>query len=151
MTICFKKMKENATIPVFGHNDDTNFGIDFYACLDKIIILAPGTGVDVPTGVAWMPIDVPYNHKAGMIIQSRSGLAIKDGIEASNAGVIDESYRGMIMIRMYNMGKKEFVIEPGMRIAQGIIYTVPKYAIVEVNEIDETERGERGFGSSGRM
>jgi dUTP pyrophosphatase len=150
MTICFKKMDEKAIIPTFGHGDDTNFGVDLYACLDKILIVHAKECVVVPTQIAWMPIDIPYNSKVGMLIKSRSGLAFKDGIEASNAGVIDETYRGVISVKLYNNGTRDFVVEHGMRVAQGIIQTVPKYAVVEVEELDVTERGDRGFGSSGR-
>ena len=149
MTICFKKLKDKAIVPSFGHNDDTNFGIDLYACLEKIIIIPAGGSAIVPLGIAWMPMEIPYNHKVGAIVNSRSGLAFKQGIEASNAGVIDEQFRGEWAVKLYNTTNKEFVIEHGMRIAQAIITVAPKYAVIEVNEIDDTSRGDRGFGSSG--
>ena len=149
MTICFKKIKEKAKIPTFGHNDDTNYDVDLYACLDKIIVIPPGKSANVPTGVAWMPMDIPYNHKVSMKIESRSGFAINNSIEASNAGRIDEGYRGEIIMKIYNRGDKDFVVENGLRIAQGAVEVCPKYAIIEVNEIDSTDRGDRGFGSSG--
>jgi dUTP pyrophosphatase len=150
MTICFKKLNEKATIPSFGHGDDTNYGVDFYSCLEKIVVIPPNGSASIPTGIAWQPIEVPYNHKAGMLIKSRSGLAIKNGVEASNAGVIDQGYTGEIFIKLYNYGTRDFVVENGMRIAQGIIEVAPKYAIIEVNELEETFRGDRGIGSSGR-
>lgn len=149
MTICFKKLKDKAIIPSFGHGDDTNYDVDLYACLDKIVVIPPGKSANIPTGIAWMPINVPYNHKVSMKIESRSGFAVKHSLEASNAGRIDEGYRGEIIMKFYNKGDREFTIEHGMRIAQGAIEVCPKYAVIEVNEIDDTTRGDRGFGSSG--
>ena len=150
MIACFMKKKEKAIIPTFGYNDETNLGVDFYACLDTPIIIMPNESALIPVGVAWQPIEVPYGHKAGMILKSRSGLALKEGIECSNAGVIDEAYRGEIFVKLYNKSKKMFNVEHGMRIAQGIIFTAPKFAVVEVKSLDDSERGEKGLGSSGQ-
>ena len=149
MKIRFKKMMEGATIPTYGNGDDTNAGLDFYAYSPhKLIVIPPRSSKVVRTGVAWEPVG---GCKYAMIVQSRSGLAFKQGIEASNAGVIDHSYRGEIMVKLYNHNDNEVYLEHGSRIAQGIVYNLPFVeAIEEVAELSETARGADGFGSSGR-
>ena len=149
MKIKFKKMREGAIIPTFGNDDATNAGIDLYAWSPrKILIIDPGESKIIDTGVAWEPVG---GCKYAMIIQSRSGMAFKQGLEASNAGVVDHSYRGSIMVKIYNNSKVEQVIEHGDRIAQGVVHLLPFVdAIEEADTLTDTIRGPDGFGSSGR-
>lgn len=149
MTINFKKVRPDAIIPSFGNGDCNNAGLDLYACTPgRIIILEPGKTCVVDTGIAWEPVS---GSRCAMIVQSRSGLAFKQGIEASNAGVIDMGYRDSIKVKLYNNGNANFVIEHGMRIAQGIVHLLPEIAkIVEMEELGLSVRGTNGFGSTGR-
>jgi len=147
VTIKFKKFHEKAIIPRFGNDDKSNAAVDLYACLPYgIVTLAPGESASISVGVGWEPCG---GSKYAMLIQSRSGTAFKEGIEASNAGVIDHSYRGEIKVKVYNNGKNLFTIEQGNRIAQGIILDLPYIkAIEEVAELGQTQRGNSGFGST---
>jgi dUTP pyrophosphatase len=101
----------------------------------------------VPTGLA---VAIPDGH-AGYV-QPRSGLAVKHGISMVNTpGLIDSGYRGELMVNLINHDLTEtFVVELGMRIAQLVVLPVPPVTLVEVEELPESERGEGGFGSSGR-
>jgi dUTP pyrophosphatase len=100
----------------------------------------------VGTGLA---VAVPDGH-AGFV-QPRSGLAAKHGITIVNApGLVDSGYRGEVTVVLLNTGDQPFEVEPGMRIAQFVVLPVASVEPVEVAELPETERGERGYGSSGR-
>lgn len=148
MSVGFKKLHEDAKIPTFGHGDPSNGGMDFYA-LNTLTIHA-GESTIMDTGIAWdgTPLCTPY-EKPVLIMQSRSGLAFNHGIEASNAGIIDATYQGPIKVRLYNNGV-DYVVRKGDRIAQGIVYMVPNVLPIEIEEFSgETERGEKGFGSTG--
>jgi dUTP pyrophosphatase len=108
--------------------------------------LAPGERATVPTGVA---IAVPEGA-AGLVVP-RSGLAARHGITIVNApGLVDSGYRGDVKVVLLNTDPREtFIVEPGMRIAQLVIVAVPELEPVEEGELAETERGGRGYGSSG--
>jgi dUTP pyrophosphatase len=107
--------------------------------------LGPGERALVPTGLA---VAIPEGY-AGYV-QPRSGLAAKHGISIVNTpGLVDSGYRGELKINLLNTDRRErFVVEPGMRIAQLVILPVPEVELVEVDELPESERGVRGFGSS---
>jgi dUTP diphosphatase len=108
-------------------------------------VLAPGARASVGTGLA---VAIPEGH-AGFV-QPRSGLAAKHGITIVNTpGLIDSGYRGEVRVLLLNTDRVHaFAIEPGMRIAQLVIVAVPRVEIDVVDELPESERGERGFGSS---
>ena len=107
--------------------------------------LAPGERALVPTGLA---VAIPDGY-AGFV-QPRSGLAARHGITLVNTpGLIDSGYRGEIKVALLNTDAREaFVVEPGMRIAQLVVLPIPELELVEVDELPESERGVRGFGSS---
>ena len=117
--------------------------MDLSSC--ERVELAPGERALVPTGLA---IAIPDGH-AGFV-QPRSGLAAKHGITIVNTpGLIDSGYRGEVRVALLNTDAREtFVVEPGMRIAQLVVLAVPAVSLVEVDELPDSERGERGFGSS---
>ena len=145
LKIGFLKMLPEATIPTKAHIDDAGF--DFYAIED--VIISPDFSAVCRTGIAWCPpsdLDKCYYLQ----MKSRSGLAFKHGVECTNAGVIDESYRGEIMIKLYNNGDKEYNVKAGDRIAQGVVHDIPLCSGVEIKDISETKRSNKGFGSSGR-
>ena len=139
-----KKLKENAVIPKRATSGSA--GIDLYACIDEPLTINSGDLVKIPTGIA---IELPNNEMAAFVF-ARSGLGVKYGISPSNAvGVIDSDYRGEICVGLTNHGKEPFVIEPQTRIAQLVVMPVLLLPIMEVNELNDSERGDNGFGSSG--
>jgi dUTP pyrophosphatase len=118
-------------------------GLDLAAC--ERVELGPGERALVPTGLA---VAIPDGY-AGFV-QPRSGLATRHGISIVNTpGLIDSGYRGELQVALLNTDPREaFLVEPGMRIAQLVILRVPQVELVEVDELPESERGARGFGSS---
>ena len=118
-------------------------GIDLRSAID--IWMRPGQIFNVPTGVK---VAIPEGYVGD--VRPRSGLASKHGITVINSpGTIDSGYRGVIGVPLVNLGKKPFAISKGDRIAQLVIAPIAVCDIEIVDELDETERGEGGFGSSG--
>lgn len=139
-----KKVRDNAIIPKRATQGSA--GVDLYACIDEPITVASGDLVKIPTGIA---IELPNENVAGFVF-ARSGLGINYGICPSNAvGVVDSDYRGEVCVGLTNHSNEPFVIEPQTRIAQLIIMPVLPLPIVEVEDLTDTQRGEKGFGSSG--
>ncbi len=138
-----KKLKDNATIPTYGSVNAA--GADLYACLEDNLTIEPGDTYLVPTGLA---MELPEGY-AGLIY-ARSGLASKKGLAPANkVGVVDSDYRGEVMVALHNHSKVAATIEPNERIAQLVItpYIAASFAVVD--ELDSTERGAGGFGSTG--
>jgi dUTP pyrophosphatase len=136
-----KKLREGAIVPVRAYAGDA--GLDLSSC--ERVELGPGERALVPTGLA---VAIPDGY-AGYV-QPRSGLAAKHGISIVNTpGLVDSGYRGELLVNLLNTDTRErFVVEPGMRIAQLVILELPEIELVEVDELPESERGVRGFGSS---
>ena len=122
---------------------DGDAGLDLSAC--ERVVLGPGQRALVPTGLA---VAIPEGF-AGFV-QPRSGLAAKHGISIVNTpGLVDSGYRGELLINLLNTDAHEvFVVEPGMRIAQLVVLPIPDVELVVVDELPDSERGVRGFGSS---
>lgn len=138
-----KKLDERAVIPTYGSK--LSAGADLYAVLDDDVIISPGETVFVRTGLA---LEIPEGH-AGMIF-ARSGLACKKGLAPANkVGVVDADYRGEVMVAVHNHSLEDRVIEHGERIAQLVIMPFYKAEFNEVSELNDTIRGEGGFGSTG--
>ena len=120
-------------------------GFDLSAALEEPMILAAGAWQAVPTGIA---IQVPEGYEAH--IRPRSGLALKHGITVLNSpGTIDADYRGEVMAILINHSAKDFVIEPGMRICQMVISALAQVELSEVEFLEDSQRSEGGFGSTG--
>jgi dUTP pyrophosphatase len=136
-----RRLRPDAQVPTRAYAGDA--GIDLAAC-DRVE-LAPGERALVSTGLA---VAIPAGY-AGYV-QPRSGLATKHGISIVNTpGLVDSGYRGELLVNLLNTDPREaFVVEPGMRIAQLVVLAVPDVEPVEVDELPDSERGERGFGSS---
>jgi dUTP pyrophosphatase len=136
-----QRLREDAVLPSRAYGGDA--GLDLSACGRHE--LAPGTRAVVPTGVA---VAVPPGY-AGFV-QPRSGLAARHGITIVNTpGLVDSGYRGEVNVVLLNTDPAEtFVVEPGMRIAQLVVVPVPEVEPVEADELPNSERGERGMGSS---
>lgn len=139
-----KKLRENAIIPRRATSGSA--GLDLSACITEKVDIHPGEILKIPTGIA---IQIFDNNYAAMIF-ARSGLGIKHGISLANGvGVIDSDYRGEICVGLINLSSETFTIEPNQRIAQMILMPVSTCNFIEVEEIDETNRGTNGFGSTG--
>ncbi len=144
MELKIKKVNENAIIPKRATQGSA--GMDLCACIDAPLTLRGGETAVIPTGIA---IALPSNE-AGAFVFARSGLAIKHGIGLLNSvGVIDSDYRGEIKVGVINQINEPYTIEPGERIAQLVVMPVCPVDTVEVENLDETARGEGGFGSTG--
>ena len=139
-----KKLNENAIIPTYG--TEYAAGADLYACMDEAVTINPGETSFIKTGLA---MEVPVGY-AGLIY-ARSGLACKKGLAPANkVGVIDSDYRGEIMVALHNHSNEAVVVESGERIAQLVITPYIVAAFNQVDELEDTVRGEGGFGSTGR-
>jgi dUTP pyrophosphatase len=135
---------EGIDLPSYKSSDAA--GMDIRAALDETILLKPGERALIPTGLQFA---IPRGYE--IQVRPRSGLAIKHGITMLNSpGTIDADYRGEVKLIAINHGQHNFKIERGERLAQLIIAPVVQMPVVEVDKLDETERGDGGFGSTGR-
>ena len=137
------RLRDDAVLPARAYVGDA--GLDLAACEQHE--LGPGERALVGTGLA---VAIPEGH-AGLVAP-RSGLAVEHGITIVNApGIVDSGYRGELRVILHNTDRQEtFVVEPGMRIAQLLVVPVPEASLREVDELPASERGEGGFGSSGK-
>lgn len=140
-----KKVRENAIIPKRATAGSA--GLDLCACIDEPLTVKAGERAVIPSGIA---IALESNEVVALVF-ARSGLAIKHGISLSNSvGVIDSDYRGEICVGIINTSRDDYTVNPGERIAQLVLTPVIPAEPVEVESLDETERGAGGFGSTGR-
>jgi dUTP pyrophosphatase len=134
-------------LPLPKYETEGAAGLDLFAATkeDTKIIIAPRKAEMIPTGIA---ISVPSGYEAQ--IRPRSGLAAKNGITVLNSpGTIDSDYRGEILVMLINHSNKDFEILRGMRIAQMVISKIEQFNLISVDELDTTDRGKDGFGSTG--
>jgi dUTP pyrophosphatase len=139
MELKVKKIQKDVKLPRYGHTGDA--GLDLFSSVD--FVLAEGQVEAIPTGIK---IAVPEGY-AGLI-WDKSGVSLR-GVHRL-AGVIDSGYRGEVKVVMVNLSREPFVIEKGMKIAQMLVQPVVKVDIVEVDDLEDTSRGEGGFGSTGK-
>ena len=143
-TIAVKKLRPGAVLPTYGSAGSA--GADLYACLEAPVTIEPGKTVFIPTGLS---LEVPAGC-AGLIY-ARSSLGSKRGLAPANkVGVVDSDYRGEVMVALHNHGGEPQTIVPGDRVAQLLITPVLTPAYEESVELTDTERGQGGFGSTGR-
>ncbi|GGX21445.1 dUTP diphosphatase [Undibacterium macrobrachii] len=137
------RMKDR--LPAYGTQGSA--GLDLRACIDEAITIQPGETVLIPTGLAIHIGDPGY---AAMILP-RSGMGHKNGIVLGNlVGLIDSDYQGQLMISTWNRGQNAFTLNPMERLAQLIIMPVLQVGFNIVDEFGDSERGEGGFGSTGK-
>lgn len=140
-TLKIKKLNEDAIIPNFAHKGDA--GMDLYS-IEEVNIPSTESRL-IKTGIS---IQLPKNTEAQ--VRPRSGLALKHSVTVLNTpGTIDEGYRGEIGIILINHGKEEFTVTKGMKIAQMVVKPIYDINIEEVKELNDTDRGQGGFGSTG--
>lgn len=138
-----KRLKENAILATYG--SEKAAGADLYACTYEHIVIQPHTTQKIGTGLA---MELPKGYFGAIF--ARSGLATKQGLRPANCvGVCDEDYRGEYIVALHNDTDEEKVVRHGDRIAQLVLLPYIQYDFVE-DELSETERGENGFGSTGK-
>jgi dUTP pyrophosphatase len=139
----WKRLSPLARIPAY--QTSLAAGMDVHAAITEPMLLEPNRVVLVPTGFA---LAIPEGFEAQ--VRPRSGLSTKYGVTVPNApGTIDADYRGEVMVALINLGRSDFTVEPGMRVAQLVFAPVARADIAEVAELSSTERGAGGFGSTG--
>lgn len=146
LKILDKRLGDSVPLPEYATPGSA--GLDLRACIDAPLTVQPGETVLINTGMA-IHIDNPF---LAATILPRSGLGHKHGIVLGNlVGLIDSDYQGPLMVSCWNRGAKAYTIEPGERIAQLMIVPVVKAQFKVVEEFQVSERGEGGFGSSGKV
>lgn len=144
-TILFKQLPHAKDLPLPSYESTSAAGMDIRAALGNSLVLKSGDRILIPTG---LQMALPEGYEAQ--IRPRSGLAIKNGITMLNSpGTIDSDYRGEVKVIAINHGAEDFTINHGDRIAQMVIAPVTQFPIQQVDDLDSTERGEGGFGSTG--
>lgn len=138
-----KKISPNAIIP--EAQTAGSVGADLHACISEPIIIHPNETLKIPTGIAIAPPE-----RCGAFIFARSGLATKQGLAPANkVGVIDTDYRGEVIVALHNHSDEIRLIEPNQRIAQMVVMPICPPIFEEVDKLEETERADGGFGSTG--
>ena len=141
MTLRFRKVHPDAVLPAYAHPSDA--GMDVRSVED--LVIAPGGRALVRTGLVML---LPPMYEAQ--VRPRSGLALKSGVTVLNTpGTIDSGYRGEVGVILANFGDADFQVKKGDKVAQIVIAPVTQPEIVETDEVDETDRGAGGFGSTG--
>lgn len=141
MTLSFKRVHPDAVLPAYAHPSDA--GMDIRSV--EALTIPVGKRALVHTGLI---VNLPLGYEAQ--VRPRSGLALKAGVTVLNTpGTIDAGYRGEIGVILINFGESDFEVKVGDRIAQIVIAPVTQPEIVEATEVDETDRGVGGFGSTG--
>ena len=141
MTLRFRKVHPDAVLPAYAHPSDA--GMDVRSVED--LVIAPGRRALVRTGLVML---LPPMYEAQ--VRPRSGLALKSGVTVLNTpGTIDSGYRGEVGVILANFGDADFQVKKGDKVAQIVIAPVTQPEIVETDEVDETDRGAGGFGSTG--
>lgn len=148
------KLKIKAVSPKIGTDLPVPFyasagaaGMDLCACIDGPVTIAPREIVSLPTGIA---IALPSAEYVALVF-ARSGLGIKHGVALANGvGVIDSDYRGEIRVGLVNQSSLPYTVQPGDRVAQLVVTPVVRAELELAEDLDETERGAGGFGSTGK-
>ncbi len=140
MELKVRRINKDARLPRYGHTGDA--GLDLFSVVEAV--LKPGQAFAVPTGIQTA---IPSGFVG--LIWDKSGISLS-GVHRL-AGVVDAGYRGEIKVVMINLSGSDFVVSKGMKIAQMLIQPVVGVTVNETDDLDDTERGEGGFGSTGRF
>ncbi|MDG2416983.1 MAG: dUTP diphosphatase [Pelagibacterales bacterium] len=144
-TVLIKKLNNNS-FELPKYQTEGSVGMDLSAFIEKDIIIKPNKRELIPTGIA---VSLPQNIEGQ--VRPRSGLSLKYGITVLNSpGTIDSDYRGEIKVILINHGNENFLIKNNDRIAQLVFNEVVKVSFKEVNNLDQTSRNQKGFGSTGK-
>ncbi len=141
--LALRRLHPRAMLPTYQSAGAA--GLDLAACIESEVVMVPGQIAVIPTG--WS-VEIPGGFEGQ--VRPRSGLATKYAVTVPNApGTIDSDYRGELKVALINLGRAEFVVTSGMRIAQLVIAPVSRAVVEEVEELTTTHRGAGGFGSTG--
>ena len=142
-----KRISEDfSDIPLPAYETEDSSGMDVRAAVENEVVLKPGDIKLIPTN---LQVEIPSGYE--IQVRPRSGLAAKHGIGVLNSpGTIDADYRGEIKIILFNFGTEDFAIKRGERIAQLVIGKIYKAELIETSELNQTKRGEGGFGHTGK-
>lgn len=140
MQIKIKKLHPDAKLPTYAHHNDA--GMDLYA--SESCVLEPGERMQIKTGIA---VAIPDGYVG--LVWDKSGLSHKYGLKTLG-GVVDAGYRGELMVGLVNVGADAHTFNVGDKVAQMLIQKVEQATLLEVDELDETARGEGAFGSTGK-
>tara|TARA_B100001989_G_scaffold126889_1_gene89674 strand:- start:219 stop:656 length:438 start_codon:yes stop_codon:yes gene_type:complete len=142
--VLVKKLNSLAKLP--SYKTEGASGMDLMACIEKPISLEPGKSCLIPTGLS-----VAFSEKYEIQIRPRSGLAAKNSISVLNTpGTIDSDYRGELKIILFNHSNENFIIKNNDRVAQMVLTPIVKMELEEINELPNSNRGDGGFGSTGK-
>tara|TARA_B110001454_G_C12687071_1_gene420636 strand:- start:1126 stop:1575 length:450 start_codon:yes stop_codon:yes gene_type:complete len=145
-TVFIKKVSTNKDFNLPKYQTEGSVGMDLSASINENIVINPGEWKLIPSGIA---ISLPENLEAQ--IRPRSGLAAKYGLTVLNSpGTIDTDYRGEIKVILINHSSEIFTVKNNERIAQMVFNEVKKISLKEVDDLDDTNRGKKGFGSTGQ-
>ena len=145
ITIKVKRLPASQGLPLPAKMTPLSAGFDLSAAVSGPVTLGPGEIQLIPCGFC---MELPPGYEAQ--VRPRSGLSTKHGVTLVNTpGTIDADYRGEVRVPLINLGKQPFVVERGMRIAQMAIVPLPAVELIEVEQLDETDRGQGGFGHTG--
>ena len=143
MIVNIKRMTDTAKLPSKGSAEAAGF--DLYADINEPLLIFPNETIMIPTGIA---VAIPKGYFGA--IYARSGLAVKSGLKPANCvGVVDSDYRGEVKVALNNSSVFSRTISPQERVAQFVIQPYPDVEWNEVEDLDDTERGAGGFGSTG--
>lgn len=135
--------KSNYDLPKYKTKGSS--GMDLVANIEEPLVIKPLERILIPTGIS---ISLPQGYEAQ--VRARSGLALKHGITIANGiGTIDSDYRGEISVILINISNKDYTVAPGDRVAQMVVCKYEQVSLIEVDELDETERSAGGFGHTG--
>jgi len=140
MELKVKKIQKDAKLPSYGHKGDA--GLDLFSSID--FVLEEGQVEAIPTGIK---VAIPDGYVG--LVWDKSGVSLRAVHRL--AGVIDSGYRGEVKVVMINLSEKPFAIEKGMKIAQMLVQPITIVHVVEAEDLDDTSRGEGGFGSTGKF
>ena len=142
--VLIKKISSTVQLPTYKTNGAS--GMDLMACIEKPISLEPGKSCLIPTGLS-----VAFPEKYEIQIRPRSGLAAKNNISVLNTpGTIDSDYRGELKIILFNHSNENFIVNNNDRVAQMVLTPIVKMELEEINELPNSNRGDGGFGSTGK-
>ena len=147
ITVKVKRLAGGEGLPLPTRMTAQAAGFDLAAAVAEPLVLKPGDIRLVPCGFA---VALPRGYEAQ--VRPRSGLASRHGVTLINTpGTIDADYRGEVQVPLVNLGRADFTVERGMRVAQMVVLPVPPVSLIEVDELDATDRGTGGFGHTGHQ
>lgn len=147
ITVKVKRLAGGEGLPLPTRMTAQSAGFDLPAAVSEPVVLSPGDIRLVPCGFA---MALPPGYEAQ--VRPRSGIASRHGVTLVNTpGTIDADYRGEVQVPLINLGREPFTVERGMRVAQMVVLPVPPVRLIEVDDLDPTERGAGGFGHTGHQ